>query len=206
MQAKAGSIRVFKSDFLEKFTHVNPLTPILFWSPVVAGLIWRSWQVHRLSFVQITGLGALGFFTWTLAEYLLHRFVFHFDAETPLQKRIRFLIHGLHHDDPQDATRLVMPPLPGLILAVALFAVFRLPLGDRLVEPFFAFFLVGYLCYDYIHFYVHHFNPTHRVGKAIKQHHMMHHFVTHEARWGVSSPLWDHVFGTAEQKKKPRTA
>src|SRR3954465_3912331 len=97
MQAKTESIRVFKSDLLEKFTHVNPITPILFWSPVIFWLLWRSSQVHGLGVFQIAGAGAAGFFAWTLAEYLLHRFIFHFDAETPLQKRVRFLIHGLHH-------------------------------------------------------------------------------------------------------------
>jgi sterol desaturase/sphingolipid hydroxylase (fatty acid hydroxylase superfamily) len=63
---------------------------------------------------------------------------------------------------------------------------------------------VGYLCYDYIHFATHHFRPRTRVGKFLKQHHMLHHFAEHGSRWGVSSPMWDYVFGTLEEDRPVR--
>ncbi len=202
---KQKSIRVFENDFLERLTHVHPITPLVLWLPVISWLFYRSFVSHELSWQVVLSFAVSGFVFWTLAEYLLHRFVFHFQPEGKFQERIQFLIHGLHHDDPQDATRLVMPPVPAIILGVALFALFRMLLGPVWVEPFFAAFLVGYLCYDYIHFYVHHFNPTTRFGKMLKQHHMLHHFVTHDARWGVSSPIWDYFFGTLEEHKKERS-
>src|SRR5690606_29367803 len=105
----------------------------------------------------------LGFFVWTFSEYVLHRFIFHFRAHGRLQERLQFLIHGLHHDDPEDATRLVMPPAAAVILATLLYGFFRLFLDEARIEPFFALFLVGYLCYDYIHFSVHHFTPRTRL-------------------------------------------
>ncbi len=46
-------------------------------------------------------------------------------------------------------TRLLIPPAPALIAHVAFFGLFRVVLGGLWVEPFFAFFLVGYLAYDY---------------------------------------------------------
>jgi sterol desaturase/sphingolipid hydroxylase (fatty acid hydroxylase superfamily) len=201
---KSGTIRVFKSEFLERFTHVHPLTPAIFWIPVVSWLFWRCFAIHRMSVALVFGLALLGFITWTLSEYLLHRFVFHLSTGTPLRARLQFLIHGLHHDAPQDATRLVMPPLPAVVLASALYALFKLALGSPRVEPFFAAFLTGYLCYDYIHYYVHHFNPRSRTMKMIKQHHMLHHYAEHGAKWGVSSPFWDYVFGTVEDRERPR--
>lgn len=202
------SIRIFKNPLLERLTHVHPLTPLVMWAPVIGVLIWRSLTLHQISGLSLLLMAFLGMLTWTLSEYFLHRYVFHFTPKTPFQKQLVFLIHGLHHDDPVDPTRLVMPPVPALFFASILFGLFRLLLGPIWVEAFFAFFLVGYLCYDYTHFAVHHFTPRTRFGKMVKQHHMIHHFVAPDLCWGVSSPLWDSVFGTtqaAHKQKKERT-
>jgi sterol desaturase/sphingolipid hydroxylase (fatty acid hydroxylase superfamily) len=93
-----------------------------------------------------------------------------------------------------------MPPFVSVILATLLFFSFRAIFGAVYVEPYFAGFLIGYLCYDYIHFSVHHFTPKTKLGKLLKQSHMHHHFITPNARWGVSSPFWDYVFGTLEER------
>ena len=198
MQKPYKSIRVFQNPLLERFTHVHPLTPLIFWGPFVGYLIWRSFSLHDLSLAEVGAYGVIGFFSWTLAEYLLHRFVFHFETESPLGQKIHFLIHGIHHADPNDATRLVMPPVAGVIIACVLYLLFRFFLGPIFVEPFFAFFVLGYLCYDYTHFAVHHFVPRTRVGKYLKHSHMQHHYVCPTSRWGVSSPFWDYVFGTVD--------
>lgn len=183
-------------------THVHPVVPLIVWAPVVLFLVWRSYAVLGISALSIVLVGVGAMIFWTLAEYFLHRFVFHFRAESPAEKRLQFLIHGLHHDDPVDPTRLVMPPAAAVILAIILFSLFRLALGPVWVEPFFAFFLVGYLCYDYTHYWIHHFTPRSKFGKMIKQHHMLHHFTAHNAKWGVSSPLWDYIFRTMEEKPR----
>lgn len=206
MRKESSSVRLFQSDFLEQFTHVHPITPLVMWSPVIAILIYRSFAVHALSVGAFAVLGFAGLFLWTFTEYLLHRFAFHFPATSPTGKRIVYIMHGLHHDDPSDPTRLVMPPLPALIYAVFLFFVYRALLGPAYVEPFFAFFLVGYLAYDYIHYYVHHFTPKNRVGKYLRRYHLVHHFKDHSAKWGVSNPLWDYVFGTVEEPSREEPA
>ncbi len=199
-----ASIRVFQNPHLEALTHVHPITPLVFWVPVIGYLLYRSVVVHEFSAVAILSMAGAGLFVWTLAEYLLHRFVFHYEGNNAVTKRIHFLIHGLHHDDPADPTRLVMPPAGGAPIAFGLYLLFRLFMGPAWVDPFFAFFLVGYLCYDYIHFATHHFRPRTRVGKFLKQHHMLHHFAEHGSRWGVSSPIWDYVFGTLEENRPVR--
>jgi sterol desaturase/sphingolipid hydroxylase (fatty acid hydroxylase superfamily) len=100
-----------------------------------------------------------------------------------------------------DPTRLVMPPIVSVFLGVLVFSICRFLLGDVWAEPFFAFFVVGYLCYDYIHFAVHHFTPKTRIGRFLKHSHMMHHYVSENLRFGVSSPFWDYIFGTMEEAK-----
>ena len=198
------SLRMFESDLLEKASHVHPSIPAIMWIPFIAYLIWRATAVEQIPAATFALLSVSGFLSWTLAEYVLHRWIFHWVNETAFSKRIHFIIHGNHHDDPNDPTRLVMPPVPAIILAVLLYNIFVLPLGPVLVLPFFAFFLVGYLGYDYTHYYIHHASPKKGWGKFIKQHHMLHHFAAHGAKWGVSTPIWDYVFGTMTEPKRPR--
>jgi len=205
MQKPYKSIRVFKSSFMERFTHVHPLVPLIVWAPIAGWLLWRCFAVHELSPYLVGTLGVAGFFTWTFVEYVLHRFLFHYEGEGPVGQRIHFLIHGLHHADPVDPTRLVMPPAASIFIGTGLYTVFRSLMGPVWVEPFFTFFIIGYLCYDYIHFYVHFFNPKTRFGKFLKNSHMQHHYVSPSSRWGVSSPLWDYVFGTLEDADKEST-
>ena len=106
----AKSIQLFKNPYLEKLTHVHPITPLVVWVPVLAFLVWRSFFVHGLDVLTFSTLVISALLAWTLVEYLMHRFVFHFRARGPLQERIAYLIHGIHHDSPEDATRLVVLP------------------------------------------------------------------------------------------------
>jgi sterol desaturase/sphingolipid hydroxylase (fatty acid hydroxylase superfamily) len=200
------SVRLFKSDFLEQFTHVHPIVPALVWTPVVAYLAYRSFAIDHVATGAFFVWVVLGVLAMTLVEYLLHRFVFHFPAKSPMGERIVYIMHGLHHEDPQDPTRLVMPPLPAAIYGITLFVIFRMLFGPVYVDAFFAGFLAGYLAYDYIHYYVHHFTPKNRIGKYLKRYHMVHHFADYEAKWGVSNPLWDYVFGTVESRVPARAS
>jgi sterol desaturase/sphingolipid hydroxylase (fatty acid hydroxylase superfamily) len=152
-------------------------------------------------------MALVGFGFWTLTEYVLHRFVFHFKPKGAWQEKLYFIIHGNHHADPNDPSRLVMPPIGSLILGFFLYSFYRMFLGPVWVDPFFFGFIIGYLSYDYTHYAIHHFRPLTRFGRWNKQHHMFHHFVGHEARWGVSSPFWDYVFNSVlEKKPQPKSS
>jgi dihydroceramide fatty acyl 2-hydroxylase len=198
------SVRLFESDLLEKLSHVNPVVPALLWIPIIAALIYRSFAVHENTALDFALYGFAGLFFWTFLEYALHRFVFHYPAKSEFGNRMVYLMHGLHHEDPADPTRLVMPPVPALIYTAILVPIFRFFCGPNYFEAFTAFFLIGYLAYDYIHFYVHHFTPRFPVGKFLKKYHLKHHFANYESKWGVSNPLWDYVFGTVESKSESK--
>ena len=201
---KHKSIRMYKSDFLEKQSHVHPLTPLFVWIPIISYLLYVAVAKENVPVSSIYLYAIPGILTWTLAEYLLHRFLFHIPVIGPFTKRFHFMIHGVHHEDPIDPTRLVMPPIPGIAIAVPLYFMFSLIMGSVHVKPFFAFFLIGYLCYDYIHFYTHHFTPKSKILKTLKYNHMQHHFVDPKTNLGISTPLWDHVFGTFKTYKSKR--
>lgn len=196
MTRRGQSLRLFESDLLERLSHVHPMTPLLVWTAVIAWLLWRSVMVSRLEGAVLAQLAAAGLLVWSLTEYLVHRFLFHFQPRSSVGRRLVFAVHGVHHETPDDPTRLLMPPAPAVIGCIILYAAFWAMLGHPLIEPFFAFFLIGYLGYDYTHFWLHRGRPRTRLGRALKRWHMLHHFATPQARWGVSSPLWDHVFGT----------
>jgi sterol desaturase/sphingolipid hydroxylase (fatty acid hydroxylase superfamily) len=194
--------RMFESDLLEKFSRIHPATPFVVYIPLVAATLYRTWARH-VPVVLAVAVCLAGLLVWTLAEYFLHRYVFHWYKDTAFGRRVHFLLHGVHHDFPNDSDRLVMPLLTSVPLAVIFYTAFYLLFGGvRFAEPFFAGFAVGYLCYDGTHYAVHHFKQTSRIGKFLKRHHMLHHHADHDGGFGVSSPIWDYVFGTMPQVKK----
>jgi sterol desaturase/sphingolipid hydroxylase (fatty acid hydroxylase superfamily) len=193
------SIRLFENDLLERLSHVHPITPLLMWGPFAAWLLWRSFALYQLPLPPVLAICVAGVFTWSLTEYCLHRFLFHFPARSKTGKWFVYLFHGNHHDDPRDKTRLVMPPAGAIPIMLVLYLVFGLIIPHPWIEPFCASFIIGYLIYDYIHYSTHHFPMRNRIAKYLKHYHLKHHYSGQEGRYGVSSPLWDSVFGTRPQ-------
>ncbi len=196
-RSQRQSIRLFKNDFMEALTHVHPIVPLAFWAPIAAFLIWRTFAVHSLPLSPVVGIAFAGLLTWTLIEYCLHRFLFHYPARSQVGQYLVFLFHGVHHETPNDKTRLVMPPVGAVIIMLLLWLLFDLFIPAPWIEPFCAFFIIGYLCYDYIHYACHHFPMRHPLLRYLKRYHMLHHYSGANARYGVSSPLWDLVFRTS---------
>lgn len=193
---EAPPVRLFGSDFLERFTRTSLTTIILFWVSVSAlciaiGAHQGSFSPARLAFAIIAGAAI-----WTIVEYLLHRFVFHLDRWVPAARPLTFLIHGCHHADPSDAGRDIMPlagsiPIFATLLGAAFLAI------DRA----FAFVLMGgfalaYLSYDLLHYGCHQWRFGGGIGAYLKRHHLIHHYVDGERNFGVTSPVWDWFFGT----------
>src|ERR1700743_2717632 len=138
-----ASPRMFESNLLDKLSRVHPAVPPILFGPVIAfmliyGLIKGSgWMTP----VWLLG----GYLFWTLTEYWLHRVVFHFEPEHGIGARLHFIIHGVHHDHPNDPMRLVMPPSVSVPLAVIVLGVFYLVIGSPACWVFSASFLAGYL-------------------------------------------------------------
>jgi sterol desaturase/sphingolipid hydroxylase (fatty acid hydroxylase superfamily) len=192
---KNESPRFFDSDFIEFFSHVHPVTPVAIFVPIITGLLYFAMGPRRLSISATAGLFVLGVLTWTLVEYLMHRCLFHYEPKTRLGKRLHFLVHGAHHDYPQDASRLVAPPAFSIPVAAVFYGLFWCVFG-RLTPAPVAGFLFGYLCYDMIHYATHHFPMKRGVGLWLKQYHLRHHYKDDARGYGVSNPLWDYVLGT----------
>jgi dihydroceramide fatty acyl 2-hydroxylase len=192
-----ASPRMFDSDLLDKLSRVHPSVPPILFVPTIIFLLVEG-LVRGAAWV----LG--GYVFWTLTEYWLHRVVFHFEPEQGIGAKLHWIIHGVHHDHPNDPLRLVMPPSVSVPLAALFLWAFYAVLGIPAFLPFGAGFLAGYLFYDMLHYHVHHHTPTSLLGKKLRELHMRHHFQDHERGFGVSAPFWDHVFGTAPKARPKR--
>lgn len=199
---KYESLRIFKNPILESFTHVHPIIPLILWAPVATYLGYTGFVNNNLSLLQMITWFAIGLIVWTFTEYTLHRVVFHFPGKSSLSKKFVFLFHGLHHDDPDDPTRLVMPPVPAILIMGLLYSMFGLMIPANFLDVFMSSFIIGYLLYDYIHYATHHFPMKSPVGRYLKKFHLQHHFRHEKAKYGVSSPLWDIIFNTMEGPKE----
>ncbi len=199
---KNESVRMFESDFMEFFSHVHPATPLVIYLPVIGYLLYLSVAVRDLSVGFVAALVVVGIFIWSFVEYSMHRWVFHYEPRSAWGKRLHFMLHGVHHDYPNDASRLVMPPSVSIPLAFIFYGIFLVAFG-RLAPAVFVGLLVGYLFYDTLHYATHHFPMQSPLFAWLKKYHLRHHYQDDEAGFGVTSPLWDYAFGTREARRNP---
>lgn len=136
-----------------------------------------------------------GLLVFTFIEYWIHRKLFHLKPRTPFRKRLQHLIHGQHHLSPQDNGHLGMTPFASLIILGLLLLAGYYGAGFPGLA-FISGFLLGYGWYLFAHFVVHNFPMPGNFLKALWENHHIHHFKSSRKAFGVSSPLWDYVFGT----------
>jgi len=196
-----GTRQLFKNPVLEKLTRTHIAVPLSIFILYSASLLY--WSVtHTTLTVWVTiGMFFLGllFFTWV--EYITHRYIFHMNTYTEIRKKIQYTMHGVHHEFPKDKDRLAMPPLLSVTVSTVLLLLLKLILHD-FVFAFLPGFLVGYALYLSIHYMVHAFQPPKNFLKKLWVNHSMHHYRDGDMIFGVSSPLWDYVYGTIKEKKQ----
>ena len=193
-----ASPRMFDSELLDRLSRVHPVVPLVLFLPAIA-VLFAFGQVAATP-LAVVGLMVGGYFFWTLTEYWMHRLVFHFEPEHGFGARLHWIIHGVHHDHPNDPMRLVMPPSVSVPLALAFWGLFVLVLGAPSGHLFAAGFLAGCLIYDMTHYHVHHHKPRTRAGRVLRELHMRHHFQDDTRGFGVSAPFWDYVFRTPQRR------
>ncbi len=190
---KDETIPLFESPALEYFTHIHPVTPLVTFTPVALFTAYLGYEA--VGWAMSLALFVVGLLVWTLTEYILHRWVFHYEPKSQWGQYVHFMVHRIHHDYPRDSTRLVMPLLVSIPLA-ALFYVAFSAIFTIYANTLFSGFIVGYMAYDSIHYATHHLPMTSRLGRFLKTYHMRHHFEDSHVAFGVSNPLWDYVIGS----------
>ena len=190
---KNETIRLFKNPFLEYFSHIHPITPVIVYVPVI--IITGYLGFSKVPAAYGILLFLFGILLWTIVEYTIHRWAFHIEPKTERGKRIHFLVHGIHHDYPRDRTRLVMPLLVSVPLAILFYFLFMWIFGIY-NHVIFSGFVLGYVSYDSIHYATHHLPMKGKLGNFLRVYHLRHHYEDEHTAYGVSNPLWDYIFRT----------
>ena len=162
-----------------------------YWFGYVANAALVVWLVshgaHGLGRLELAGFAVTGLFAWTLAEWLLHRYLYHlwpsFLAEG----------HALHHERPR--ALIGVPWYLTTIAIVLLFELLALALRPASTGVVMGFAWLGYIFYCLAHHGSHHWQLPRGWLKTMKRHHLLHH-AHPDYNWGFTTPLWDHVFAT----------
>ncbi|CAL9113816.1 dihydroceramide fatty acyl 2-hydroxylase FAH1 [Musa acuminata AAA Group] len=187
--------RFFANDLLEFLTRTVWWAVPVIWLPVVGWCLTKSIQMGNTP-PQLALMVATGIFLWTLIEYTLHRFLFHIKTESYWGNTAHYLLHGCHHKHPMDGLRLVFPPAATAILCVPFWNVVKLIATPSTTPALFGGGLFGYVMYDCTHYYLHHGQPSKDPAKNLKRYHLNHHFRIQNKGFGITSSIWDIVFGT----------
>jgi len=194
-----GSAQIFSNPVLERIsrTHISvPITLFLAISSVSLYFGLTTTIPLWLGFAVLF----IGIFVFTFVEYLMHKFFFHMEPDTPIKDKLQYGIHGVHHDYPKDKDRLAMPPFVSAAYAAILYLIFTLVMGDYALY-FLPGFLIGYTAYLGVHYMVHSYPAPKNFLKVLWVHHAIHHYKDPDSAFGVSSPLWDYLLGTLPKKE-----
>lgn len=194
-----GTGKLFNNRFLESLTRTHIAVPLTIFYGAAAVLVAYSLYYGAIAPLSNLWMFVAGFLFFTLVEYLVHRYAFHIGTDTPRKAKFQYTFHGVHHDFPRDKSRLAMPPVMSVVLAIAFFFFYKLIMGN-LGLPFAAGFMAGYATYLCVHYSVHAFRPPKNFLKILWVHHAIHHYQDHDSAFGVSSPLWDVIFRTMPKK------
>lgn len=175
-----------------------------YWFGYVANISLVIWLVShafahgraQLGPLELVAYAVAGFLSWTLLEFLLHRYVYHLWTSFLTEG------HALHHDKPR-----ALIGVPWYLTTIALVAVFELlviPLRPASTGVFMGFNWLGYILYCVAHHGSHHWSFKNAWLKKMKRHHLLHH-AHPEYNWGFTTPLWDHVFGTHYDQRARET-
>lgn len=190
-----GQKQMFQNPVLERLTRTHIAVPISIFSVFSVVLIVYAFVSAQLPALLIGLFFLGGLLTFSLIEYLAHRYLFHMDTDTTLKEKIQYAFHGIHHEYPKDKGRLAMPPVVSVVLASSLLWLFYQLIGEY-AFAFLPGFIMGYAAYLFVHFIVHVYQPPKNMFKTLWVNHGIHHYKDHDKAFGVSSPLWDYVFRT----------
>jgi 4-hydroxysphinganine ceramide fatty acyl 2-hydroxylase len=146
---------------------------------------------------SIVLLLASGFFSWSLIEYGLHRFIFHYDAQSRIGRKLLYQAHLSHHENPKETRRHLASLILSAPIAVAYWVLaWAATMSWAAACYLFIGMAGGYFCYQWLHFHCHHGRSRLRLLRYLRRYHLLHHHKTPELRFGVTSPLFDLLFGT----------
>jgi dihydroceramide fatty acyl 2-hydroxylase len=197
---RQASTRMFDSDFFEFFSKVHPSVPFIFYIPIISGAMIWALATGVTTWAWAVPFVALGWVAWDVLEYIIHRKFFHWEGTGPFTRKLHDIVHGYHHKFPDDDKRLVMPLGASIPLASLIAVLLWLVQVPAATVPTFCGIVAAYLFYDFTHWSTHYRQPRTAWGRAIRSHHMAHHFADPAHNFGISHRWLDRLLGS----EKPR--
>ncbi len=138
-----------------------------------------------------------GLLLWTLIEYCMHRFLFHWIVKNRRLKNLLWYLHIGHHAEPRDPEQILVSPAMSVPISGLLLGSLYLALGSLFgAAGVIVGTWIGFLYYESVHYRLHRSAAQGVLLGHQRRRHFYHHFVNGETCFGVTSPLWDFVFGT----------
>lgn len=174
--------RLSSSTFNYWFGYVSNVTLVIW-----LGSHAVSSAGSALTVAEWTASIAGGLLLWTLMEYVLHKWLYH-EVASPIRDG-----HTIHHDEP-----LALLGVPWWFTAVVIVAVFyglTLFLSVPVTGVVMSATWLGYIGYCAMHHFLHHARWENAWFVNMRRHHLLHH-AKDNVNWGITTDLWDRVFGT----------
>ncbi len=145
------------------------------------------------STLLILGLAfVLGLMLWTFLEYVLHRWAFH-------ERKLGNFVareHLEHHAKVDYFAPLAYKLALAVPIVGGIFVLGTMVTAASFASGLIIGVLTGWIVYEVIHRMIHVAGPVNAYGRWARKHHLSHHFGNAKLNHGVSSPIWDYVFGT----------
>jgi sterol desaturase/sphingolipid hydroxylase (fatty acid hydroxylase superfamily) len=193
MRNQAPRLKLFESRWLESLTVISAPAFVALWSIGLVVIAWAAWSMAGSGMAML--LIPVGLLIWTMVEYALHRFLFHWKATSALTEQFVFIMHGNHHAAPNDPLRNLMPPAVSVPVAAMIWAIMVAVAGPAGHWVFLGF-MAGYVTYDLVHYACHQWPMRGRIARALKLHHMRHHHLDETGNYAITGVIWDRVLRT----------
>lgn len=181
---------------LRWFASKNPIWVIIKMIPFIA-LYLIVFVSHWEATFHILTFFFLGILTWSLFEYITHRWVYHIHIKSSKLAWFIDAFHHHHHKNLQDyevlnAGFLLNYPISIFFLAL----VYLLSDNPLLTAAFGVGATLYYIFYEFVHYYIHYRPYTSGYMAFIQRYHLFHHYKNWNKNFGNTTSFWDRIFGS----------
>jgi sterol desaturase/sphingolipid hydroxylase (fatty acid hydroxylase superfamily) len=177
--------------------------PFVFYTAVLSLMHVAVYRSGAPSWYAAAALFCAGLLTWGLYEYATHRWVLHREPRAEGFNLPGNLTHLRHHADPTSLQRLNVQLSESVPVCVVYYLLAWALAGSwQAATHLYTGLIAGYFFYEYLDFQAHHGTSRGRLTRYFRKYHLQHHHHDATVRFGVTSPLFDYLFGTFHIEKR----
>lgn len=190
----------------QEVDRVELYKPFIFYTAVLSFMQCAVVRSNESSLTAAAGLFVAGLLTWGLYEYVTHRWVLHREPKAEGFNLPGNVTHLRHHADPNSLQRLNVQLSESIPVCVVYYlAAWALTGSWQAATHLYTGLIAGYFFYEYLDFQAHHGTSRGRLTRYFRKYHLQHHHFDATVRFGVTSPLFDYIFGTFHIEKSRGT-